>query len=255
MAQVFGESGRNAAEESYKQTKKLLVVAFAGIAALGFLGGYAMGAAFPIRQFPVGWAFVMNVLLWPLAWLIGKWGIHKVDAIDRERMSWRKGAVGEAIVATTLRELPHDFIVVNDVSKRFGNIDHVVIGPTGIYVVDTKNWKGSVKADGSGELLLNGQPLPKPAIKTLLGAVMDFQAKLKALTETDHFVRGLMVFPNAYVEANFGSTRQVHCLRNERLLGYLNDQTFARKLSATDVDRAKRATLQLAEMDARFSIA
>ena len=110
-----------------------------------------------------------------------------------------------------------------------------------------------MKADGSGELLLNGEPLTKPAIKTLLGAVMDFQAKIKALTEKDHFVRGLMVFPIAYVEANFGSTRQIHCLRNERLLGYLNDQTFARKLSATDVDRIKRAMLQLAGMDARFS--
>ena len=54
MAQVFGESGRNAAEESHKKTKKLLVVAFAGIGALGFLGGYAIGAAFPIRGFPVG---------------------------------------------------------------------------------------------------------------------------------------------------------------------------------------------------------
>ena len=36
-------------------------------------------------------------------------------------------------------------------------------------------------------------------------------------------------------------------------MDYLNDQTFARKLSAVDVDRIKRATLQLAGMDARFS--
>ena len=228
MAQVFGESGRNAAEESHKQTKKLLLVAFGGIGALGFLGGYAIGAAFPVRGFPVGLVLTVTGLLWFVAGLIGKWGINKIDAIDRERMSWRKGAVGEAIVAATLRDLPHDFVVINDVSKRFGNIDHVVIGPTGIYVVDAKNWKGSVKADGSGGLLLNGQPLLKPPIKTW--AVMDFREKLKALTEIDYFVRGLMVFPNAYVEANFGSTRQVHCLRNERLIEYLNDQTFARKL-------------------------
>ena len=95
--------------------------------------------------------------------------------------------------------------------------------------MDAKNWKGSVKSDDSGGLLLNGEPLAKPAIKILLGAVMDFQGKLKALTETDYFVRGLMVFPIAYVEANFGSTRQIHCLRNERLLDYLNDQKFAHK--------------------------
>jgi hypothetical protein len=253
MAQIFGESGRNAAEESHEQTKKLLLAAFVAIAALGFLWGYAVGAAFPIRRFSVVWAVVVSALVWLLAWLIGKWGIRKIDAIDRERMSWRKGAVGEAIVAATLRDLPQDFVVINDISKRFGNIDHVVIGPTGIYVMDAKNWKGSVKADGSGELLLNGQPPPKPAIKTLLGAVMDFQSKIKALTETDYFVRGLLVFPIAYVEANFGSTRQIHCIRNERLIDYLTDQTFAHKLSAVDVDRIKRATLQLAEMDTRFS--
>jgi hypothetical protein len=69
-----------------------------------------------------------------------------------------------------------------------------------------------VKADGQGELLLNGQALNKPPIKGMLGAVMDFQSKLKALTERDYFVRGLMVFPNAYVKANYGSTRQIHCL-------------------------------------------
>jgi hypothetical protein len=59
----------------------------------------------------------------------------------------------------------------------------------------------------------------------MLGAVMDFQSKLKALTETDYFVRGVMVFPNAYVNANYGSTRQIHCLRNERLIDYLRHQT------------------------------
>jgi hypothetical protein len=129
-----------------------------------------------------------------------------------------------------------------------------VVGPTGVYVIDAKNWTGSVKADGQGELLLNGKPLPKPVIKALLGAVMDFQGKLKALTETDYFVRGLIVFPNAYVEANFGSTREVHCVKNDRLVAYLQNQTFSRKLAAADIDRIKRATLQLAGMDERFTV-
>jgi hypothetical protein len=252
MPQQFGTSGRNAAEQSHKRTKRLLVVGFVGIAALSLLGGYAVGAAFPIRGFPLGWVLAINGLLWLLIWLIGKWATHKIDEVDRERMSWRKGAVGEALVSATLQELPDDFVVINDVSKRFGNIDHVVIGPTGVYVVDAKNWKGTVKADGNGELLLNGQVLDKPAVKGMLGAVMDFQSKLKALTERDYFVRGLLVFPNAYVQANYGSTRQIHCLRNERLVDYLRDQTFAKKLSGDHVERIKTATLQLARMDERF---
>jgi hypothetical protein len=253
MAQVFGKSGRNAAEQSHKRTKTLLVYAFCGIAGLGFLGGYAFGATFPLYRFVFGWVLLVDALLFALILLIGKWGTEKIDALDRERLSWRKGAVGEALVALTLAELPNEFVVVHDVSQRFGNIDHVVIGPTGVYVIDTKNWTGSVKTDAQGELLLNEKPLQKPAIRALLGSVMDFQAKLTTLTETDYFVRGLMVFPNAYVEANYGSTRQIHCLRKERLIDYLQDQTFSRKFATSDIDRIKRATLQLAQMDEQFT--
>jgi hypothetical protein len=161
--------------------------------------------------------------------------------------------VGEHLVAEVLRTLPNEFVVVNDVTKRFSNIDHIVIGPTGVYVIDTKNWKGTVAANGSGELLLNRKPTEKPSVKATLMATMDFQNKLKALTEKDYFVRGLMVFPLAYVEANFGSIGHIHCLRDERLLDYIQNQTFSAKLNADDIARIKRATLQLANMDETFS--
>lgn len=252
MAQVFGESGRNAAEQSHYHTKRLFAAVFVGIAALAFVGGYTVGAVFPIRGFPLGWVLVITALMCCLIWLIGKWATDKINEADRQRSCWRKGAIGEALVAATLRDLPDNFVVVNDVSKRFGNIDHVVIGPTGIYVIDAKNWTGSVKSDGQGELLLNGKFLSTLAIKTLLGSVMDFQGKLKALTEKDYFVRGLMVFPHAYVEANYGTTRQIHCLRSEYLIEYLQNQTFSRRLPSTEIDRVKHATLQLAGMDERF---
>ena len=61
-----------------------------------------------------------------------------------------------------------------------------------------------------------------------------------------------MVFPTAYVKANYGSTRQIHCVRSERVAAYIQDHTFANKLSVDDVERIKRATLQLAGMDERF---
>jgi hypothetical protein len=252
MAQVFGEPGRNAAEESFRQTRNVLVAAMCAIGALGVIGGYALGGVFPIRHFSFGWLLLITALMCILMWLIGKLGTTKIDAIDRQRMSWRKGAVGEALVAGTLASLEDGFVVINDVSKRFGNIDHVVIGPTGVYVIDAKNWKGTVKADGKGELLVNGQPPSKPAIKMMLGGVMDFQSKLKALTEKDYFVRGLLVFPMAYVEANFGSTRQIHCLRDDRIVDYIQNQTFSAKFELADITRIKRATLQLAQMDERF---
>jgi hypothetical protein len=87
----------------------------------------------------------------------------------------------------------------------------------------------------------------------MLTGVMDFQTKLTALTEGDYFVRGLLVFPIAYVQADFGSTRHIHCLRDDRLVDYIQNKTFAQSLSSDDLDRITRATLQLAGMDKRFA--
>jgi len=120
-------------------------------------------------------------------------------------------------------------------------------------VIDVENWKGTVKADGKAELLLNGKPADKPTIKNMLVAVMNFQNKLKALAEKDYFVRALLVFPSAYVEADFGSTRHIHCLRDDRLIDYIQNKTFAQTLNTNDIDQITRATLQLAGMDKRFA--
>ena len=253
MARVFGEAGRNAAEESYKTTRRFLLIAFLSIAALSAIWGIALGSVLPLTRLP--WPVAVSILFLALflAFLIGHWATQKMDAVERERVSWRKGAKGEWLTAEVLKSLPDGYAVINGVTKKLGNVDHVVIGPTGIYVINAKNWKGTVKADGKGELLVNGRSPHKPAIKNMLTAVMDFQNKIKALTEGDYFVRGLLVFPIAYVEAEFGSTRHIHCLRDDRLVEYIENKTFAQSLSSNDVDRITTATLQLAGMDKRFA--
>src|SRR5258708_1710788 len=111
MAQVFGTSGRNAADESHKRTKRLLAYGFFGIATLALLGGYAIGAVLPIRGFGFPRVLVFDSVLLVVIVLIAKWATEKIDATDRDRMLWRKGAVGEALVAQILSELPADFVV------------------------------------------------------------------------------------------------------------------------------------------------
>lgn len=59
--------------------------------------------------------------------------------------SWKKGAKGENLVAKSLNTLPKDYFVFNDVNlpNGRGNIDHVVVGPKGIFAIETKNLSGS----------------------------------------------------------------------------------------------------------------
>ncbi len=61
-----------------------------------------------------------------------------------ERESWDKGIEGEKTVFSYLRKLPDSYFVFNDVKlpNCKWNIDHIVLGPTGIFVIETKNING-----------------------------------------------------------------------------------------------------------------
>lgn len=60
--------------------------------------------------------------------------------------SWLKGSRGEAFVGWLLGRLPEAWHVFNDipVGKRGANIDHLVVGPGGVFTVNTKNLRGNV---------------------------------------------------------------------------------------------------------------
>jgi hypothetical protein len=70
--------------------------------------------------------------------------------------AWERGSIGESKVAKTLARLDRDDIVVlhdRRVSGTHGNIDHLVICPSGILVVDSKRYAGQVHTKDVGGLL------------------------------------------------------------------------------------------------------
>lgn len=56
--------------------------------------------------------------------------------------AWKIGAEGEERVAEVLRDLA-GIVVLHDlrVPGKRSNIDHVVVGPAGVFVIDAKKWK------------------------------------------------------------------------------------------------------------------
>ncbi|MEI6597336.1 MAG: nuclease-related domain-containing protein, partial [bacterium] len=96
---------------------------------------------------------------------IEKW----VDSLSKEEINRNKfilslldennplfyGAEGEELAFGELVKLPDSYVVINDYRRQFDRpiydrknddrihsiqIDHIVVGPTGIYLVETKNW-------------------------------------------------------------------------------------------------------------------
>jgi energy-coupling factor transporter transmembrane protein EcfT len=64
--------------------------------------------------------------------------------------AWNQGAKGEEIVGKWLETLGDDYFILNDVMLPGdkGNIDHIVLGKTGIFVIETKTHKGQIFCNG-----------------------------------------------------------------------------------------------------------
>lgn len=63
--------------------------------------------------------------------------------------NWKTGADAERRTEKTLRALEREgWQAVHDLPTPFGNIDHVVVGPGGVYALDTKQPQGRVRVDG-----------------------------------------------------------------------------------------------------------
>ncbi|PKL66713.1 MAG: nuclease [Methanobacteriales archaeon HGW-Methanobacteriales-1] len=80
--------------------------------------------------------------------------IYAQSFISRNELKgkgWAKGLVGENIVSDYLKQLPTDYFIYNDVNLpgKKGNIDHVVIGPNGIFVIETKSYSGKYLIKGN----------------------------------------------------------------------------------------------------------
>jgi len=83
---------------------------------------------------------------------------EKAERLHRAAEMFERGADGEAATAQILTRLSADWIAFHDVrwpGRRLANVDHVLIGPGGIFVIDSKNWSGRVTAHG-GHLRQNG---------------------------------------------------------------------------------------------------
>jgi hypothetical protein len=144
---------------------------------------------------------------------------------------WFTGASGESQVSQALKELePLGYTVINDVNKGHGNVDHVVVGPTGVFAIETKNRGGRVVAD-RGRLINRWDA--KYASQTVHEAmwVRDRVAV--------RFVKALLVYPSAKVEPDVILLPRVTVLSLARLNAEITSQPAS--LSADEIQRVTKA--------------
>jgi hypothetical protein len=88
---------------------------------------------------------------------------------SEQARTWQCGAHGERRTARLLDRLTRDgYVVFHDlaVPGSPANLDHLVIGPSGVFVIDSKQWTGSVRQGADGLAWHNHYPLDR-ALETV----------------------------------------------------------------------------------------
>lgn len=103
---------------------------------------------------------------------------RQLELKQRRAENFESGAAGETRTAQLLGALtPYGFHVLHD--RRWpgsanANIDHLVVGPSGVFVIDTKSWSGDLTVEG-GRLLQGQDPRDDAvdAVQSLADRVRD----------------------------------------------------------------------------------
>jgi hypothetical protein len=135
--------------------------------------------------------------------VVSRYVLPLVDRHDR-------GATGEEQVGGLLEGLRDDgWRVIHDASFGHGNIDHIALGPGGLFTVETKSHPGPVR------------------VRAIHGAILrQAQEEREALEgATGERTEALLVFSRAWVDKPLARRRGVRVIPARMLPRYLNHRT------------------------------
>ncbi|HEV3321778.1 MAG TPA: nuclease-related domain-containing protein [Solirubrobacteraceae bacterium] len=145
---------------------------------------------------------------------ISRWVLPLVERHDR-------GATGEEHVGRLLESLPErGWYVVHDASFGRGNVDHILIGPGGVFTVETKSHPGPIRVGRLHGSLLGQAQAQRKAVEGIVA---------------EH-VEPLVVFSRAWVDRPLSRRKGVRVVPARMLPGYVERQP--QRLDERAVERA-----------------
>ena len=244
MAKFIGTAGDFMKDKALNRRLNALIGFFVSLLIAMLILGVAIGYMWASRNV---WGFLMLIF----AVVVFIPAIKILDRLSdkqiRDSRKEEKGADGERDFVKYLKDLPDTYTVVCDLpfADSYGNIDHLVIGPTGIFSIDVKDWTGTVASDGKGELLWNGRPTSKPEMKRSVRRTMEFKSRVKALTNLDPYIQCVCAFLHTHVDAKWGTTGNVLCMRADQVAKYLTNNRPQIPLQSADIPRLVSAAKSL----------
>jgi hypothetical protein len=140
---------------------------------------------------------------------------------------WLQGAQGEELVGEILERLQADgWHVTHDVSLGRGNIDHVLVGPAGIFAIETKSHRGRISIDHLDQRMLAQAYAEKKLLERITG--------LK--------VQPLLVFSDAWLVGRVPAQRRGVTVLPARMLAWF----LSRRRPTLSIEQARELHERLA---------
>jgi hypothetical protein len=153
------------------------------IACAALLAMAVAWTVFGLRGMPL-----LLIELVALGVMLGGYRLYSAQA-DR----WLRGAEGERAVAAVLAQLEDDgWLALHDISLGRGNVDHVLVGPGGIFTIETKSHSGRIPVDRIYPKMLKQAYSHKKLLENVTGLS----------------VQPLLVFSRAYLVGHVPAKRQ-----------------------------------------------
>lgn len=225
MAQVFGSAGKSAfamGDTRYQELLSRIALPMVSFLLLIPVGYYLLTRGHLFWSVVVAGVYVVSINSLEEAGLKLKKSITDADT----------GAKAEQTVAEALNELPDDYFVFHDLEFPGFNIDHVVLGPNGIFLVETKSQQGNITQEND-VLLRNGRKFFKDFLKQCWSQAYSLRDHLNAERLHGLSIKPILCFSRGFVEIR-GPVRGVAVLNVGYLRPYILSQRGSLLAQARD---------------------
>jgi hypothetical protein len=138
-----------------------------------------------------------------------------------------RGERGELRVAEELDDLrSYGYRVTHDLTCDGFNIDHVAVGPAGVFAIETKfrSGKGDITFRNGEGLFIDGRPEEKDSLNQAVANAAEVRRMLKEDCKVHEWVSAVLVFVGDWKIRNKWQTTNARVVTADNLVTYIVDQ-------------------------------
>ncbi len=188
-----------------------------------FLSGIVLLLLYLIAENPFKSILTIAMLIWFIF----------VGVLLKKLWPYIKGDNGELDVARTLKKLPKNYYHLRDfLEGQKGNTDAIVVGPTGVWTIEVKNYKRGTITFKNDILYNDDTPLEK-ALSQPYAEAKGMEDHVKNSLGISLQVNPVLVFTNPKTRIHFGLGKQrgVYVIGKKWLLELIQNQNLGHPLT------------------------